>query len=198
MRALGTFDVLSVPPLPLAPAVNTEFSQFPPEASQVFVGQVTAVPGFSFGYYSEHPSAYTSGYTSGHPSAYGPGYTPGYTPGNAPGYPLDYPPVCPSGSHPYSQKRRRLEGFYQMPSTDESSSSDTAYQEKLPVASQHDHQQVHDATSIIPRWAPAISEVPPLTSPLACVAESISACCNFGWQHPTGMQDFCPLLCGSL
>ncbi|KAL6891167.1 hypothetical protein HDV57DRAFT_286270 [Trichoderma longibrachiatum] len=75
-----------------------------------------------------------------------------------------------------------------MPSTDELSPSDTGYQEKVPVASQNDHQQVHDATSIIPRWAPAIAEVAPLSSPLTCMAESISACCNFGWQHHTGYQ----------
>ncbi|KAH0493991.1 hypothetical protein TgHK011_000630 [Trichoderma gracile] len=181
VRALGTFDVLSVPSLPLAPAVNTDFSQFPPDASQLFVGQATAVPDFSFGY-SEHPSAYASGYTSGHPSGYA--YTPGYTPG----YAFGYPPVCPSGPHSPSQKRRRLEGFYQMPSADEPSSSDTGYQEKLPVASQDDHQQVHDPTSIVPRWAPTFSEVPPFSSPLTCMAESISACCNFGWQHPTGYQ----------
>ena len=186
-----------MPPLPLAPVVNTEFSQLPPDASQLFVGQATAVPGFSFGY-CEHASAYTSAFTSGHTSGYAPEYTPGYTPGNTSGYPLDYSPVCPSGSHPYSHKRRRLEGFYQMPSTDESPSAGTGYQEKPPVASRHDHQQVHDATSIIPRWAPAISEVPPLSSPLACMAESISACCNFGWQHPTGQQNSYPLLCDSL
>lgn len=197
MRALGTFDVLSVTPLPLAPAVNTEFSQFPPDASQLFVGQATAVPNFTFGY-SEHPSAYTSGYTSGHISGYLPVYTTGYTPGNELGYALDHSLVCPSGSHPHSQKRRRLEGFYQMPSTDELSPSDTGYQEKVPVASQNDHQQVHDATSIIPRWAPAIAEVAPLSSPLTCMAESISACCNFGWQHHTGMQKLRPLLCDSL
>ncbi|RFU74074.1 hypothetical protein TARUN_8174 [Trichoderma arundinaceum] len=75
-----------------------------------------------------------------------------------------------------------------MPPIDEPSSSTIGYQEKLPETNHYDHQQGHDATSIIPRWAPAIPDVPSLSSPLACVAESIYACCNFGWQHPIGYQ----------
>ncbi|KAL7946408.1 hypothetical protein V8C42DRAFT_35794 [Trichoderma barbatum] len=168
VRSLGTFDV-SVPSLPLAtiaPAVNTEFSQLPLDDPQLLVGQATAIPDYSYGY-PEYSSGYTSGYASGYSS--------------------EYPPVGPSGSPEFSQKRRRLEGFYQMPSADESSSN-TSYQEKAPVASQHDHQQCHDATSIIPRWAPAIPDVPSLSSPLTCMAETFYACCNFGWQHPTGYQ----------
>ncbi|KAL7787549.1 hypothetical protein V8C37DRAFT_412070 [Trichoderma ceciliae] len=76
-----------------------------------------------------------------------------------------------------------------MPSADEHSSSSLGYQEKLPVASHYDHQQGHhNAASVIPRWAPAIPDVQSLSSPLARVAESICACCNFGWQHPAGYQ----------
>ncbi|UKZ80862.1 hypothetical protein TrVFT333_008627 [Trichoderma virens FT-333] len=139
VRSLGTFDV-SVPPLPLvplAPAVNTEYSQLPLNDPQLLVGQATAAPDYSY----ELP-----------------------------------------------HKRRRLEGFYQMPSLDEPSSSAVGYQEKLPVAGPHDHQQSHDATSIIPRWAPAMPDVQSLSSPLTCMAESMLACCNFAWQHPTGYQ----------
>ncbi|KAL7913134.1 hypothetical protein GGI35DRAFT_278475 [Trichoderma velutinum] len=75
-----------------------------------------------------------------------------------------------------------------MPSVDEPSSSTVDYQEKVPVASPHDDQQGHDATSIIPRWAPAMPDVPSLSSPLTCMAETMLACCNFAWQHPTGYQ----------
>ncbi|UKZ55083.1 hypothetical protein TrVGV298_008900 [Trichoderma virens] len=101
---------------------------------------------------------------------------------------LNTPPVCPSDPPELPHKRRRLEGFYQMPSLDEPSSSAVGYQEKLPVAGPHDHQQSHDATSIIPRWAPAMPDVQSLSSPLTCMAESMLACCNFAWQHPTGYQ----------
>ncbi|KAH6610519.1 hypothetical protein Trco_000539 [Trichoderma cornu-damae] len=75
-----------------------------------------------------------------------------------------------------------------MPSADEPASSSLGYQEKLPGANIYDHRLGHDATSIIPRWAPAIPEVQSLSSPLARMAESIYACCNFGWQHPVGYQ----------
>ncbi|KAL7937817.1 hypothetical protein V8C35DRAFT_320526 [Trichoderma chlorosporum] len=75
-----------------------------------------------------------------------------------------------------------------MPPIDENSSSSVGYQEKVPVAGLHESQQSHDATSIIPRWAPAMPDVPSLSSPLTCMAESMLACCSFAWQHPPGYQ----------
>ncbi|KAM0260419.1 hypothetical protein ACHAQJ_002821 [Trichoderma viride] len=164
VQALGTFDVAVPSSLPLVPspsAVNTVFAQFPFDPDpQLLVGQAIVVPDyFSFGNI---------------------GYTSGYSP--------DHTPVYFSGLSEGSQKRRRLEGFYQMPSVDEPSSSSTGYEEKLPIAGHYDHQQVHDAASITPRWAPAIPDVQSLSSPLARMAESITNCCNFGWQQPTGYQ----------
>lgn len=172
VRSLGTFDVSvpaesSVPLEPLAPAVNTEFSQFPLNDPQFLVGQATAALDYPYGY-SEYSTGYTLGYTSG------------YSP--------DLPPACPSNSPTHSHKRRRLEGFHSMPSVDEPSSSAVDYHEKTPVTNSHDDQQGHDATSIIPRWAPAMPDVQSLSSPLTCMAETMFACCNFPWQHPTGYQ----------
>ncbi|KAM0511361.1 hypothetical protein ACHAPE_009949 [Trichoderma viride] len=73
-----------------------------------------------------------------------------------------------------------------MPSADESSSSGIGNQEKLPIGD-------HDSASITPRWAPAISDVQSLSSPLARVAESITNCCTFGWQQqPAGYEALPP------
>jgi hypothetical protein len=140
--------------------VDTAFAQFPLNPDPLLlIGEVTIVPDY---------------YSSGNV-----GFTSGFSP--------DHTPVYFSGLSENSQKRRRLEGFYQMPSVDEHSSSSIGYQEKLPVEGHFSHQQAHDAASITPRWAPAIPDVQSLSSPLARVAESISNCCNFGWQQPTGM-----------
>jgi hypothetical protein len=112
------------------------------------------------------------------------GYTSGYSP--------DHNPVYFSGIEENPQKRRRLIGFDSMPSADEPSSSGIGNQEKLPIGD-------HDSASITPRWAPAISDVQSLSSPLARVAESITNCCTFGWQQqPAGMQALLPLLCSSI
>lgn len=78
-----------------------------------------------------------------------------------------------------------------MPSIDESSSAGMGYQEKLPIADQHDHEQNDDATSLVPRYMPNEQS---LGSPWARMAESLYTCCSFGWQQPTGMQTaFVPL-----
>jgi hypothetical protein len=112
------------------------------------------------------------------------GYTSGYSP--------DHNPVYFSGLEGNPQKRRRLIGFNSMPSADETSSSSIGNQEKLPI-------EHHDSASITPRWAPAISDVQSLSSPLARVAESIANCCNFGWQQqPAGMQSALPPFCSSI
>lgn len=112
------------------------------------------------------------------------GYTSGYSPGHN--------PVYFSGIEENPQKRRRLMGFNSMPSADESPSSSIGNQEKLPIGD-------HDSASITPRWAPALSDVQSLSSPLARVAESITNCCTFGWQQqPAGMQATLPLLYSSV
>lgn len=110
------------------------------------------------------------------------GYTSGYLP--------DQPPIYFPGLERNPPKRRRLIGFNSMSSADEPSSPGIGYQEKLPIAD-------HDSASLTPRWAPAVSDVQSLGSPLACVAESITNCCNFGWQQPAGMQAALPPPCGS-
>ncbi|KAK6448342.1 hypothetical protein FP744_10004592 [Trichoderma asperellum] len=70
-------------------------------------------------------------------------------------------------------------------SPDGSSSSSIGYQEKLPIAG-------HDPASITPRWAPAVSDVQSLSSPLVRVAESITNCCAFGWQQSAGYEALPP------
>lgn len=106
------------------------------------------------------------------------GYTSGYSPGHN--------PIYFSGLEENPQKRRRLIGFNSMPSADESSPSSIGNQEKLPIGD-------HDSASITPRWAPAISDVQSLSSPLACVADSITNCCAFGWQQqPAGYEALPP------
>lgn len=94
-----------------------------------------------------------------------------------------------SPDHTGPVKRRRLLGFNSM-SPDGSSSSSIGYQEKLPIAG-------HDPASITPRWAPAVSDVQSLSSPLVRVAQSITNCCAFGWQQSAGMQAALPPLCSS-
>lgn len=157
--------VPSPPPVPLNPAVDTGFAEFPLNFDpQVLVEQSTIAPNF---YFFENT-----------------GYTSGYSP--------DHNPVYFSGLEETPQKRRRLIGFDSMPSADESSSSSIGNQEKLPMGD-------HDSASITPRWAPAISDVQSLSSPLARVAESITNCCTFGWQQqPAGMQAALPPLCNSV
>lgn len=165
--SLGTFEVAVPSPsvVPPNPTVDTGFAELPLNFDpQVLVGQSTIAPDCS--------SFENAGYTSG------------YSP--------DLNLFYFSGLEENSQKRRRLSGFNSMPSADESSSSSTGNQEKLPIGD-------HDSALITPRWAPGISDVQSLSSPFARVAESFTNCCTFGWQQqPAGMQAALPPLCSSI